>query len=286
MSLTATIKTHAPKKVKHVARLPERTWRRMTAERRAMPAFIILGAQRAGTTSLYRWLCAHPDVMPAWQKEIHYFDVEYRRGMSWYQSYFPFPRAGKITGEASPYMLPHAPSAERAKRDLPESTKFIIQLREPVERAISHYFLERRIGLEPETFERAIALEPERLKGSEARVAKGLFDYNHRHYSYTRRGEYAPQVRRWFDVIGRDRILVLESERLQSDPVVCASVLEWLGLSPNPTPLPSLNAARRTDGTDQGVIEQLAEHFKPFNEELFELLGTRLWESDYDRAGG
>ncbi len=286
MPLTATIKTHTPQQVKRVVRLPEQTFRRMTAERRAVPSFIILGAQRAGTTSLYRWLCAHPDVMPAWKKEIHYFDVEYQRGWNWYQSYFPFPRAGKITGEASPYMLPHSPSAERAMRDLPPSTKFIVQLREPVERAVSHYFLERRIGLEPETFERAIALEPERLQGSEARIAKGLFDYNHRHYSYARRGEYAPQLRRWFDVVGRERILVVEFERLATDPSVSASVLEWLDLEPNPAPFPSLNAAPRMDSTDQGVIEQLAEHFKPFNEDLFELLGTRLWEGDKDRAIG
>jgi hypothetical protein len=286
MPLTATIKEHTPPKVKDVARLPVQTWREMTAERRAMPSFIILGAQRSGTTSLYRWLCAHPGVMPASRKEIHYFDVEYRRGMRWYRSHFPFPRHGKITGEASPYMLAHSPSPERVKRDLPESTRFIVQLREPVERAISHYFLQRRIGAEPETFERAILLESERLKGSNERVAQGLFDYDHKHFSYVGRGEYAPQLRRWFDVVGRDRILVLESERVFSDPAVRASVLEWLDLAPNPVPLPSLNAARRMDAPDQVVLDRLAEHFEPFNEELFELLGTRMWEDDNDRAVG
>jgi hypothetical protein len=60
--------------------------------------------------------------MPARQKEIHYFDYVYDRGMRWYRSYFPFPRAGKITGEASPYMLAHWPSAERVQRDLPVAT--------------------------------------------------------------------------------------------------------------------------------------------------------------------
>jgi hypothetical protein len=278
MQLSTRIKARVPKKVKHVVRMPEQTWRSLTFERRALPSFIILGAQRSGTTSLYEWLCTHPAFDAPWQKELHYFDVEYERGMRWYRSYFPRERPGKITGEASPYMLPHPLAPERVARDLPASTKFIVQLREPVERAISHYFLERVLGCEPEVLERALELEEERLAGSEEILAAGLRHYNHRHFSYTTRGQYAPQLRRWFDVIGRERILILESERLLIDSTVQTEVLDWLGLPPNRTPMPSVNAARRTEGTSEAAVARLVQHFKPYNEDLFELLGTRMWE--------
>ena len=94
-----------------------------------MPDFVIVGAARSGTTSLYRWLGSHPDVAPAWKKEIHYFDEYHGHGRRWYRAHFPFRHRGRITGEASPYMLFHPLAPDRAARELPPSTKFIVILR-------------------------------------------------------------------------------------------------------------------------------------------------------------
>ena len=93
--------------VRHAKRSATFGWRYLSADLRSMPDFVIVGAARSGTTSLYRWLGSHPDVAPAWKKEIHYFDEHYGRGMRWYRAHFPFRRRGRVTGEATPYLLFH-----------------------------------------------------------------------------------------------------------------------------------------------------------------------------------
>ena len=120
----------------------------------AMPDFMIIGTQRGGTTSLYNYLLAHPQIVAATKKEIHFFDKKFQRGIPWYRAQFPsliqsdmgetIGRQGVITGEASPYYLfhPHAPA--RAALVVPK-TKLIVLLRNPVDRAES---VQQRAGLE------------------------------------------------------------------------------------------------------------------------------------------
>ena len=104
---------------------------RLTASWRMQPRFLIIGAQRCGTTSLYTSLTAHPAVLPAvLHKGVHYFDTAYGRGPAWYRAHFPLQltadrverRTGSapITGESSPYYLFHPLAGERIARDLPE----------------------------------------------------------------------------------------------------------------------------------------------------------------------
>ena len=105
---------------------------------RRKPDFVIIGAQKSGTTSLYHYIVQHPEIEPASKKEIKFFDIHYSEGEKWYLSHFPpkYPWAdNRITGEGSPeYMyLPWA--AERLIEFLPE-TKLVAILRNPVERAI------------------------------------------------------------------------------------------------------------------------------------------------------
>ncbi len=252
-------------------------FRLLSAGRRALPGFVILGAQRAGTTSLYDWLCSHPQVTSARFREMHYFDQHYDRGRRWYRSQFPLARSGRMSGETSPYLLFHPLAPGRAGRDLPASSVFIVLLRDPVERALSHYWHERRMGTETEPLERALELEASRLEGETERVASGRTSFAHRHYSYAARGEYAPQLCRWFDTVGRDRVLVLESERLFADPATPSSVLDRLALAPMDRAFPALNAARRTDAAGAAARARLERHFERHNEALFDLLGRRLW---------
>ncbi|HEX9782521.1 MAG TPA: hypothetical protein VGA56_07280, partial [Opitutaceae bacterium] len=104
-----------------------------------MPDFIILGAQKAGTTSLYAYLLEHPQVLPARKKEVHYFDLRYERGERWYRSHFPSQRAMQargrslgnrvITGEATPYYLFYPRAPERVASVVPNA-KFIVLLRD------------------------------------------------------------------------------------------------------------------------------------------------------------
>jgi hypothetical protein len=172
----------------------------------------------------------------------------------------------------------HPLAPARAARDLPESTKFVILLREPVQRTISHYwFSRRRRRFETEPIERALALEPERLAGQTERVLRGENSDEHSGYSYVSRSEYAGQVRRWFDAVGRDRILIVESEQMYTDPAVSAAIVEWIGLTPHDDPFPTVNESVRLDTESPELLAQLAAHFEPHNQELFELLGYELW---------
>jgi hypothetical protein len=253
--------------------------RLLTADLRRWPDFIIIGAQRAGTTSLYNWLVEHPRIAPARVKEIHYFDVGYTATERWYRSNFPLRRPGRMTGEATPYMLFHPLAPERAARDLPSTTRFIVLLREPIQRAISAYWLHRRQGTEEKSFPDAIAAEDDRLAGQDERVRRGEPSKNHQLYSYVARGRYAEQLERWFSHVDRERLLVLTSEDLFSSPVASHEILAWLGLPAFDRSLPQKNVAPRLEDTDPDVIAALRHRFEPDNRRLEELLGRELWRS-------
>src|SRR5690606_20854753 len=143
-----------------------------------LPDFIILGAQKAGTTTIYDNLVKHPDVKPCDIKEVHFFDRNWLKAANWYRAHFPL-RTGKeadgnpgkwITGDGSPYYLFHPQVPARVKQICP-SSRLIVILREPVERAYSHYQHEKRKDREPLSFEDAIATEEQRLVGEAEKLA-------------------------------------------------------------------------------------------------------------------
>jgi len=199
------------------------------------PDFIVIGAQRSGSTSLYRYLTQHPLVSPAAAKEVKYFSFFHRRSWGWYRRQFPdeLPPGGQ-TGEATPYYLFHPHAARRIKERAPDA-RLITVLRNPVDRAYSHYFHERRRGVETLSFEEAIASEAERLAGEAERMRadESYHSLAYQHFSYQARGHYVEQLRRWFDLVPRDRLLVLRSEELYADPAgTMDAVTAFLGLPP------------------------------------------------------
>jgi hypothetical protein len=245
---------------------------------RTLPDVVILGAQRGGTTSLFDWLATHPHVAPSTTKEVHYFDRYYANGGLWYRAHFPLKGLPRVSVEATPYLLFYPPAPGRIATDLPRTTRFVVLLRDPVQRAISHYWHSVRLGAEDQPLDVALALERERLAGQDAIVAGGGESFAHRNFSYQARGQYAEQLTRWFDVVERERFLVVESEALWRDPQAPARTLEWLGLSPMATPFPATNDAPRARPVEDAVVDGLRRHFGPYNEDLFELLGRRMWE--------
>lgn len=242
-----------------------------------LPDFLIIGTQRGGTTSLYNYLAEHPKVAPAAVKEVHYFTLFHDRGDEWYESNFPRSRGlrKRITGEATPYYLFHPDVPERAHRLCPDA-KLIALLRDPVARAFSHYQHERRLGEEPLSFAEAIAKEDERLSGDP------FVDGSHQHFSYAARGRYAEQLRRWWSRFPRERLLILRSEDLFTDPgAVYAQTLEFLGL-PNHRPrrFEVFNAGAELDEIEPYVRHELTAYFRPHNTELYELIDRDMgWEA-------
>ena len=168
--------------------------RRRHAVDRALPGLLVLGTQRGGTTSLYRWLAGHPQVQPPLDKEIQFFSVEWSRGIDWYRCHFGPTGDGRLNFEASPYYLYHPCAPVRAASVLPKA-KLIALLRDPVSRAWSHYHHNLRLGLEPLSFADAIAAEPERLAGEAERLQADptAVSFAHRHHSYLDRSRYGPR---------------------------------------------------------------------------------------------
>ena len=243
-----------------------------------LPHFVILGTQRGGTRSLYRYLAAHPDVLPAAYEEVHYFSLFFDRGLRWYQAQFPSPEAGRLTGEASPYYLFHPLAAERMRAVMPEA-KLIALLRDPVDRAYSHYQLEARQGNEPLSFEEAIAAEPERLAGEAERISDDdtYISFAHQHYSYLARGHYAEQLRRWLKLFPRYRLLVLKSEDLFQHPAAqYRHVTDFLSLEPRDlVARPGVGELRYEPMSDE-TRQRLHAYFAERNADLARLLGSEM----------
>lgn len=287
-------RSHVPAPVKRVVHFGSRTLGRVTAKARMLPSFLICGGQRCGTTSLYRALAAHPVVLKAvLHKGVHYFDTGYHRGPTWYRGHFPLRRTAQRieaeygmpaqTFESSPYYLYHPHAGARIARDLPHA-KIIVLVRDPVERAYSQHAHEVARGFETERdFARALALEPARLGGQRERLLADphAYSYSHQHHAYRARGEYATYLAALAGHVGRERLLVLESEMMFTDPKpVYDSVLDFLGLPHLGYPDFERHNARPRDGLDPVIRSDLTAHFAAHDTALEHwLTRTPIWRS-------
>lgn len=247
----------------------------------ALPDFIIIGAQKGGTTSLFHYLAQHPQILRSKRKEVHYFDGglnprvdRYAKGLDWYRTQFP-PRpasGGHKVFEASPFYLFSPPAPARIAEVLPNA-KLITVLRDPVDRAISHYFHAVRRGNETLPIEEAMRIEEERLAGS-----KDGGNFNTRAYkthSYKTRGRYHEQLRRYYDQVPAENMLVLSSERMFKNlDATLRQVFEFIGVDPNHAVVNQAprNVSHNRTPVDDGLRDWLADYFRPHNEALYELV--------------
>jgi hypothetical protein len=253
-------------------------WGIRTAQRRPLPDFLVIGGQRCGTTSLFRALMQHPQILrPRVHKGVNYFDVNYDKGLDWYRGHFPARPAGSGTQvfDASGYYMFHPSAPERIARDLTE-VKLIAMVRDPVERAWSAYKHELARGFEWEkSFARALELEDDRLSGEvERMLADSTYrSFNHRHHAYRGRGEYARLLEPFVQRLGRDRLLVIESESFFDEPAVeFARIVDFLGVQPfTPASFDRYNA--RPGELDAASRRLLDAHFEAHDEALGALLG-------------
>jgi hypothetical protein len=207
-----------------------RTYGRATAGLRPLPDFLIVGAQKAGTTALYAYLRWHPQVTGPSFKEVSFFDRHYAKGERWYRAHLPARRRDKLVGEASPSYLFHPLAPKRAARLVPDA-RLIALLRDPVDRAFSHYQHEVALGREPLSFEDAMDREDERMRGELEHMLHDATYFSHAwwNYTYLARGRYAEQLERWFASFPREQLLVLFTEELAADtPATYRGVLEFL----------------------------------------------------------
>ncbi len=263
---------------------------RLTLPLRLKPSFVIIGAQRSGTTSLFNYLIQHPQILPPTHKEIHYFDWLYQKGLAYYRRQFPirpFKLQRTITGEASPEYMLYRQALERIAQTLPD-IKLIILLRNPVDRAYSH-FRSMSYHREPLTFPEAVAQEKQRLDAALAR--HDLYTYSL--YSYLTRGRYAEQIENVFELFPRQQVMIIKSEDLyaNTDKVV-HEVWRFLDLPAwdtldtqnftdkarqQTTPLLELKQERL--GFPDDLRTDLVAYFRPYNHKLYDLLGRDMgWD--------
>lgn len=230
---------------------------------------------KCGTTTLYKNLVKHPAIISAKRKELHFFDKEeeYEKGLNWYRKQFPLLLKGKfknqsglITGEATPRYL-FTPDVPQKVYEAMPGVKLIVILRNPVERAYSHYHHFKRRNLESLSFEEALCKE------ENGTIEPGI------NRNYLARGIYVEQLKRWMKLFPKEQFLILQSENYYKDPIkglnqVCnfLNVGEWdFEYMKGPSyPYPKMNEQTR---------KKLNEYYQPFNQELYEFLGVNFnWE--------
>ena len=275
-----------------------------TSKWRPGPEFLLIGAKRGGSTSMYRYLLDHPQMLPLFpssrrlpladdMKGVHYFDSAWRRGNAWYHSHFASQRSRDVreqalglpvvTGESSPYYLFQPRAAERAAVVVP-GARIVLMLRSPVDRTFSHWKEQRRRGAEPLGFAEAIAAEPARLKGEELRLGADdrATSFAHEHQGYARQSCYADGLQRWYDHFDREQVLVVWSDDFYRNvqPVYDA-VCAHIGVAQRSVVDPrAWNSASAETGIPDNVSATLTEKFAPYEARLREMVGPRLgWDT-------
>ncbi len=173
-----------------------------------LPAFLIVGTMKGGTSALARALKQHPDVFIPDGKEVRYFDIHFAEGPEWYESRFEKAPPGSQTGDASPGYMYGTDVIDRMTEVLPEA-RYLAILRDPIDRAYSHYWHNVRREREARSFLQAIEEERAVLAGE---LPLPAYDF-----AYLDRSRYLPQLKRIEARVGRDRMLILKTEDLRTD---------------------------------------------------------------------
>ena len=263
--------------------------RPISAAARLEPTFLIVGAQRCGTTSMFKTLAQHPDVArPFLRKGIHYFDKNYDRTFDWYRGHFPLRatararrRGGPVhTGESSPYYMFHPHAVTRIAHDLPDA-RLLMLVRDPVERAYSAHAHEYARGFETLAFDEAIAAEPTRIDGIEQQMIDDplLDSAPFQHNAYLARGRYIEQIERIVDIVGSERLHVVDSGDFFSDPAESFREVEtFLGLRHSDDLVFERHNARKRSSLPEPVRAELDDYFQPWDEALAKWWGrTPSW---------
>ena len=267
------------------------TLARITSFLRITPDFFLGGVQKGGTTSLYAALCQHPQIIPAKFKEVFYYgnSSNYKNGLSYYKQFFATSRykkslEGKIgkhalTLDASTNTFDSKEAPGRILKDNPDA-KIIFILRNPGDRAFSHYKMGVQREWELADFEKALELEEKRIEDGKT---NSLSDKNH-NYAYYRlgyksRGIYVEYLKNWMSIFPNKNILVISSEEfLKNEEQTYKTVCEFLKIDVIKIKSEKLNEGPSGKMKTE-TKKMLNDFYKPYNEELFKLLNKKFdWD--------
>jgi hypothetical protein len=287
MNTTELIRHIRPGSLRRYVRRLHFARRLRTANERVLPDFLILGAQRAGTSSLHKYLVQHPMIHSneLAETEVHFFDAKHVPGAelagreAWYRAHFPRKRelgAQSRVFDSTPNYLFDPLAAQRIHDMLPQA-KLLVLLRDPTQRAISHYFKSRRKGDESLDMLEAFQQEEARFERAMAQeIPPPRFVFGQ---TYKSRGRYAEQLERYRKKCFPENMLVLVSEEFFSNPrATLRRVFEFVGVDaafsvPDLTPENVGTNRQPVPGEVRGYLQN---YFRPHNRALFDLLGRNL----------
>lgn len=265
-----------------------RRWVAGDSSHHVLPDFLIAGVMKCGTTSLYHHLLKHPGFVPASRKEIHYFSSQwnFRHGEGWYRNHFPTAdemaaaseRIGyrAVTGEATPAMVCNSYAINAA--NLVPDAKIVMILRNPVDRAYSHYHHQRNTFFGDRlSFWDALQAEEQRIgrdlqynETDPARVTRRF-----RRYSYARRGMYMDQIEHWLKYFPAEQIKIVNQADLKTQPqALMNTITTFIGLPEHDFgSFERKNKGHYTEPMEERARQYLTELFRPHNRRLFEFLG-------------
>lgn len=242
--------------------------------------FLIIGTVKGGTTSLYAYLTQHPQILPAIRKEVDFWDDRYgnfARGLEWYRAHFPIvsPGAG-ITGEATAMCFTNPLASIRLAGIFPD-TKLIVLLRNPIDRAISHYYMKVSKGWEHRPLEVALQAELDFLN---THLEPDWQSANMP--SYVLDGVYVRQLRNWWQSFPTTQFAIFKSEDFFTDPAsIVERVFEFLEVPPHPLASYPIENQGYYSQVSPSVRQQLREFFQPYNRELETLLARKFdWDAE------
>ena len=194
------------------------------------PNFFCLGASKSGTTSIYKVLGSHPEVYNSSFKEPHFFDNEqnYNKGLNWYiNNFYKKIKNQKIISDFTPTYLYDKNAPLRIKETLGEDLKFVIIIRDPVERSYSHYLHSKRDNIEKKDFLEALDMEKDRLKNADF-----LSTMN---YSYIAQSKYFEMIKRYLNYFPRKnfKIYIFEEDFKNKNSIFFECLFSFLGLKKN-----------------------------------------------------
>ena len=237
--------------------------------------FLLVGAQKSGTTTLYSYLNDHPQIQMASKKEVHFFNnnqffLNSEPDYDFYHSWFDFDDPDKLRGEATPAYLYCRDAAARIWQYNP-AMKIIIILRNPVERAFSHWNMEINRGAESLGFEEAILDEEERCREA--------LPLQHYVYSYLDRGFYSSQIREYWRCFGKKQVLVLKYDDLRENlALVLKKLFDFLQVdrafvNDFVVHKKVLHKAKYTESMNEKTRKRLLKHYKYEVLQLESMLG-------------
>lgn len=193
---------------------------------RALPDWAVLGAPKAGTTTLAAWLTGHPQGFVPPAKEVSYFDLHHALGPAWYATQFAAAAAEQRLGDATPAYLYSDLALDRLRAAAPDA-RLVVLLREPASRVWSHYWFNRALGLEPRSLARALRAE----RRDPADAPWGL------PVGYLACSRYAERLEAVTARFDREQLLVLLLDDLRTDPAgVFAATCRHLGIADDVAP--------------------------------------------------